>query len=200
MGQQEKFQPLNHPLLPQNFAKRFWLWKVGKACSIKEYWLKMTFSYQAENPFLKILKWIKLSNPSCVLHVLCCAVLSRSVVSDSLRPYGLQPANLLCPRGFSRQEYWGGLPWTSQAIFPTQGSNHTVQSPALQVDSLSSEPLVCLIDPQIKIQCVYHIVFQLIHHSTNIYKEFILTMSKQALYYMLEIHPLTTDNLCGCYT
>ena len=28
-----------------------------------------------------------------------------SVVSDSLRPHGLQPARLLCPWGFSRQEY-----------------------------------------------------------------------------------------------
>ena len=34
--------------------------------------------------------------------MLCCAVLSHSVVSDSLQ--------LLCPWGFSRQKYWGGLP------------------------------------------------------------------------------------------
>ena len=33
---------------------------------------------------------------------LCCSVLSRSVVSDSLRPYGLQPTRLLCPWGFSK--------------------------------------------------------------------------------------------------
>lgn len=66
------------------------------------------------------------------------------------------------------------------------------------MDSLPFEPLVCFTDPQIKIQCVYHIVFQLIHNSTN--KKFIPTLSKQALYYTLEIHPLTIDNLCGCYT
>ena len=35
-------------------------------------------------------------------------VLSRSVVSDSLRPHGLYPTRLLCPWGFSRQEYWRG--------------------------------------------------------------------------------------------
>ena len=35
-------------------------------------------------------------------------VLSHSVVSDSLRPHGLYPARLLCPWGFSRQEYWVG--------------------------------------------------------------------------------------------
>ena len=34
-----------------------------------------------------------------------CAVLSRSVVSDTLQPLGLQPARLLCPWGFSRQGY-----------------------------------------------------------------------------------------------
>ena len=38
-----------------------------------------------------------------------CAVLNCSVVSDSL-----WPIRLLCPCGFSGQEYW---------IFPTQGSN-----------------------------------------------------------------------------
>ena len=32
-------------------------------------------------------------------------VLSHSVVSDSLRPHRLLPARLLCPWGFSRQEY-----------------------------------------------------------------------------------------------
>ena len=39
--------------------------------------------------------------------------LRRSVVSDSLRPHGLQPARLLCPWGFSRQEYQSGLPYPS---------------------------------------------------------------------------------------
>ena len=33
-----------------------------------------------------------------------------SVMSSSFRPYGLWPARLLCPWGFSRQEYWSGLP------------------------------------------------------------------------------------------
>ena len=36
--------------------------------------------------------------------------LSRSVVSNSPRPHGLQPARLLSPWGFSRQERWSGLP------------------------------------------------------------------------------------------
>ena len=35
---------------------------------------------------------------------------SRSVVSDPQRPHGLQPTRLLHPWGFSRQEYWSGVP------------------------------------------------------------------------------------------
>ena len=42
---------------------------------------------------------------------------------NSLWPHGLQPTRLLCPWGFSRQEYWSGLPAFLQGIFPTQGSN-----------------------------------------------------------------------------
>ena len=43
--------------------------------------------------------------------------------------------------GFSRQEYWSGLPCFLQGIFPTQGLN--TKSPAfpeLNVDSLPTEP------------------------------------------------------------
>ena len=45
----------------------------------------------------------------------CCAVLSPSVFSDSLRPHGQQLARLLCPWEFSRQQYW------SWVLFPTPG-------------------------------------------------------------------------------
>ena len=38
---------------------------------------------------------------------------SRSVVSDSSWPHGLQPTRLLHPWDFSRQEYWSGLPMPS---------------------------------------------------------------------------------------
>ena len=65
-------------------------------------------------------------------------MLSRSVVSDSLRPHGLQPARLLCPWGFSRQEYWSGLPCPPPGDLPNPGIEP--RSPALQADSLPSEP------------------------------------------------------------
>ena len=57
-----------------------------------------------------------------IMH-LCVCVLSHSVVSDSLRSHELQSTRLLCPWGFSRQEYWSGSHALLQGIFPTQGSN-----------------------------------------------------------------------------
>ena len=50
-----------------------------------------------------------------------CAVLSRSVLSDSLWPSGPQPARLLCPWGFSRQEYCSGLPCPPPRDLPNSG-------------------------------------------------------------------------------
>ena len=67
-----------------------------------------------------------------------CAVLSHSVMSDSLQPYALQPARLLCPWGFSRQKYWSGLPCPPPGDLPNPGIEP--RFPALQEDSLLSEP------------------------------------------------------------
>ena len=67
------------------------------------------------------------------------AALGRSVVSDSLQPHGLQPTRLLCPWGFSRQEYWSGLPCPPPGDLPNPGIEP--RSPTLQVDSLPREPL-----------------------------------------------------------
>ena len=64
-------------------------------------------------------------------------MLSRSVVSDSLWLHGLQPGRLLCPWGFSREEYWSGLPCPSPGHLPNPGIEP--RSPALQADSLLSE-------------------------------------------------------------
>ena len=65
-------------------------------------------------------------------------LLSHSVVSDSLWPQGLYPARLLCPWRFSREEYWSALPCPSPGDPPNAGIEP--RSPALQVDSLPSEP------------------------------------------------------------
>ena len=64
---------------------------------------------------------------------------SRSVVSDFLRPHGLQQSTrLLCPWGFSSQEYWSGLPCSPPGNLSNPGIEP--RSPTLQVDSLLSEP------------------------------------------------------------
>ena len=57
---------------------------------------------------------------------------------NSLQPHGLQPARLLCPWGFSRQEYWSGLPCPPPEDLPNPGIKP--RSPLLQADSLLSEP------------------------------------------------------------
>ena len=69
--------------------------------------------------------------------LLFCAVLSCSVVSDSLWPHGLKSTKRLCPWGFSRQEYWSGLLFPSPGDLPDPGIEPG--SPALQADSLLSE-------------------------------------------------------------
>ena len=72
-------------------------------------------------------KWI-----SKIWHVPCL------VMSDSLRPHELQPARILCPWGFSRQEYQSGLSCPPPRDLPSPGIKPS--SPALQADSLLSEP------------------------------------------------------------
>ena len=69
--------------------------------------------------------------------MLCCAVVAHSVVSDSLQPHGLEAARLLCPWGFSRQEYWSGLPCPPLGNLPNPGIEP--RSPTLQADSLPAE-------------------------------------------------------------
>ena len=48
---------------------------------------------------------------------------SCSVVSDSLRPHGLQPTRLLSPWNFPGKITGVGCHFLLQRIFPTQGSN-----------------------------------------------------------------------------
>ena len=65
-------------------------------------------------------------------------MLCRSVMSDSLWPYWLWPSRLLCPWGFSRQEYWSGLPCPPPGALPNPGIKP--RSPKLQADSLLFDP------------------------------------------------------------
>ena len=47
-----------------------------------------------------------------------------SVLFDSLWPYGPWPTRLLCPWGFSRQEYWSWLPFPPPGDLPNSGIEH----------------------------------------------------------------------------
>ena len=59
-----------------------------------------------------------------------------SVVSDSLQPWTTYQASP--SMGFSRQEYWSGLPFPSPGDLPNPGIEPG--SLALQTDALPSEP------------------------------------------------------------
>ena len=64
---------------------------------------------------------------------------SHSIMSDSLQPSGLYVARQVpLSIGFSRQEYWSGLPFPSPGDLPNPGIKPG--SPALQANSLPAEP------------------------------------------------------------
>ena len=59
------------------------------------------------------------------------------LVSDSCDPMDYIAYQAPLPMGFSRQEYWGGVPFPSPGNLPNPGIKP--RSPALQADSLPSE-------------------------------------------------------------
>ena len=78
---------------------------------------------------------------SCGTFNICCAVLSHSVVSDSVTR---DPCQAPLSMEFSRQEYWSVLPFASPGDLPNPGIQPG--SPSLQADSLPSEsPEIILI-------------------------------------------------------
>ena len=78
-----------------------------------------------------------LFSPSNFFVFSCVCLVVQSCMT-LLWPHGLQPAMLLCPWGFSRQEYWSGLTCPFSGGLPNAGIE--LKSPALQVDSLRSKP------------------------------------------------------------
>ena len=67
------------------------------------------------------------------MNQLCCAVLSHSFVSDSLWPPWIAARQAPLSMGFSRQEFWSGLPFPPPGDLPDPGIEPA--SPAWQVDS-----------------------------------------------------------------
>ena len=87
------------------------------------------------------------------LFILCVFVQS-SVTSDSLQPYGLQPARLLCPWSFPGKNTGVGCDALLQRIFPTQRwSPHLLrflhgQAGSFPLGSLGSPDLTCRRKPE----------------------------------------------------
>ena len=68
-----------------------------------------------------------------------CVCVSRSVVSNSLRPHGLYIAHqALLSMVFSRQEYWNGSPFPFPGDLPDPGTEP--KSPALAGRFFTTEP------------------------------------------------------------
>ena len=70
-------------------------------------------------------------------------------MSNSLRPNGLVAYQASPSMGFSRQEYWSGLPFPSPGDLLNPGIEPG--SPALQADAFTSEPIV-RINPALVVQ------------------------------------------------
>ena len=101
-------------------------------------WGNMTNRYWAnvQNIYIPLVETSDFLN-DC-LGIIVCVCASCSVESDALRPHELWPTRFLCPRGFSRHEYWSGLPCSLSGDLPNPGIE--TRSPAVQEDSLPSEP------------------------------------------------------------
>ena len=66
-------------------------------------------------------KWVKFISRMHFWAYMCMRVCS--VASNSLQSYGLLPARLLYPcMGFSRQEYWSGVPLPGRSVFEPSGA------------------------------------------------------------------------------
>ena len=110
-----KFQNLN-PYLKITFYSQVFRYFLSPLSALCHYWVE----------YLPILLPLLDGIPS---------VLIRSVMSDSSQSHGLQSARLLCPQGFSRQEYWRRLPCPPPGDLPNPGTEP--RSPALWADSIS---------------------------------------------------------------
>ena len=89
----------------------------------------------------RILKWIVISFSRGSFTLVC---VSHSVMSDYFETPWAVILQAPLSMGFSRQEYWHGLPFPSLGDLPNPGIESG--SPTLQADSLPSEP-----------PCFYHL-------------------------------------------
>ena len=106
--------------------------------------------------FCHTLTWI---HHGCKAILWVHAKLLQSCPTNSVRPYGPYPIRLLCPRDFSRQEYWSGLPCLPPGDLPNPGIKPT--SLCLLSWQVGSLPLVLAGKP-----IHLHIVYGSVHTIT----------------------------------
>ena len=73
-----------------------------------------------------------------MIRCVCVCVCMCSVVSDSFVSPWMTACQACLSMGFSRQGYWSGFPFPTPGDLPKSGIK--LRSPALQADSLLSEP------------------------------------------------------------
>ena len=78
-------------------------------------------------------------------------VFSCSVMSDSLRPHGVEPTRLLCPLNFPGKNTGVGCHFLLQQIFPTQGLNPGLLHCRQVLYHLSQQesPMCCIPDANV---------------------------------------------------
>ena len=88
------------------------------------------------------IKWDKIFATHIADKTQYTCVISYLVVSSSLQPHGLYVAHQApLSMGFSRQEYWSGLPFPSPGDFPNPGIEPaSLVSPASAGKFLTTEP------------------------------------------------------------
>ena len=105
--------------------------------------------------------------------------------------------------GFSRQEYWSGLPFFSPRDLPYPGSEPG--SPALQVDALPSEPPgkpghCCL---PLMILTFSHLIISSTHVTKKVRKNAATLLARFQVPYILRHQPTMTivnSHVCVCFT
>ena len=91
----------------------------------------------ASDPFRMFEVTRNLTMIACQISFKNMCLVAKSGLSHRSTACGLWPTRLLCPWGFSRQEYLSGLPCPPQWDLPNPGIKP--RYPALQADSLLTE-------------------------------------------------------------
>ena len=114
-----------------------------EACCKHAYFLKPEISEPGKGPFIYISHWTvwEKKTEGLKLPVRCeMERVSCSVLSESLRPHGLQPTRLLCPWESPGKNTGVGCRALLHGTFPTQGLNKHLLQLCVAGDFLTAEP------------------------------------------------------------